>query len=131
MDALLIGRTVKAKALQTEKFTAQHTQLPDGIEATDTATCYDCREGQAHPEADGWTCHDCGAMWAYDEGGHPGRAGQQHSMPAQGLSSRLKLRREAPLSIYKFSRVNRARSIFPALSSLMMIVPSPYDHGMK
>ncbi len=67
LDALLIGKTVKVKALQTKKFTAQHTKLPEGIEATDTATCYDCRDGIAYPGADGWTCHDCGGIRGYGD----------------------------------------------------------------
>ncbi len=45
--------------------------LPTGILKSDTATCYDCPDGVGHPSADGWTCHDCGAMWAYDESDHP------------------------------------------------------------
>ena len=41
--------------------------LPPGVLATDTATCYDCPDGVGYPSADGWTCPDCGARWAYDE----------------------------------------------------------------
>ncbi len=42
-------------------------RLPDGIEATDTATCFDCPDGVGHPSKDGWTCHDCGGIWGYGD----------------------------------------------------------------